>query len=142
LQIFPTLALSEELGRVNLPSAVRTPAQHWAYAAQPVLLKQTSWRVRPGDRVDVRITAAVTGGCVGAGVLTPDQRTFVSHSEMTSSPEMRVVDLAFEEGDQPHWLVLRNCSADGASTALVHQTQVFRVEGVTVRPVTALAPPA
>ena len=141
LQIFPALELSEELGRVNLPAAVRTPPQQWAYAAQVVLSEQTSQKGRSGERVNVRISLAVTTGCVGAGVLTPDQRTFVSHTEMLSSPGTQVADLLFDEADQPHWLVLRNCSGAGASTALVHQTQIFRVEGVTVTPLMATAPP-
>jgi hypothetical protein len=141
LQIFPALALSEELGRLNLPAAVRTPVQQWAYAVQVALSEQTSTKGRPGGRVNVRITVAVTGGCVGAGVLTPDQRTFVSHTEMMSSPDTQVADLLFDDADQPHWFVLRNCSAAGASTAVVHQTQIFRVEGVTVRPLMATAPP-
>jgi hypothetical protein len=141
LQIFPALALSEEVGRVELPAAVRTPVQQWAYAAQVAMSERTSGKRKPGERVNVRISVEVTGGCVGAGVLTPDQRTFVSHTEMLSFPGTQVADLMFDETDQPHWLVLRNCSGAGASTALVHQTQIFRVEGVTVRPLTATAPP-
>jgi hypothetical protein len=140
LQIFGP-ELSEELGRVDLPVAVRTPAQLWAYSDQPVRLERASGQGRPGDRVDVRITAAVTLGCVGAGVLTPDRRTFASHAEMTSAPGTQVADLVFQETGEPHWLVFRNCSADGASTALVHQAQIFRVEGVTVRPLKATSPP-
>lgn len=141
LQIFPALALSHESTRIDLPAAIRTPAPQWAYAAQVVLSEQTSKNGRSGERVNVRITVAVTGGCVGAGVLTPDQRTFVSHTEMMSSSGTQVADLVFDETDQPHWLVLRNCSDGGVSTAVVHETQVFRVEGVTVRPLTATAPP-
>lgn len=140
LQIL-VLAMSQELGRVDLPAAVRTPAQQWAYAAQVAMPEQTSKKGRPGERVNVRIAVAVTSGCVGAGVLTPDQQAFVSHAELMSSPGARVVDLQFDETDEPHWLVLRNCSASGASTAVVHQTQIFRVEGVTVRPLTATMPP-
>jgi hypothetical protein len=140
LQIFPALALSEESGRVELAAAVRTPAQQWAYAAQVAMPDQTSKRGRAGVRVNVRVSLAVTAGCVGAGVLTPDQKTFVSHTEMVSSPGARVADLLFDESDQPHWLVLRNCSADGESTALVQHAQIFRVEGVTVRPLLATVP--
>ncbi|MEP7309710.1 MAG: hypothetical protein ABJA98_29735 [Acidobacteriota bacterium] len=140
LAIFPAVALSDELERVNLPAEVRTPAPQWAYAAQIALSGQTSRKGRPGGRINVRTTLAVTGGCVGVGVLTPDQRTFVSHTEITSSPETTVADLVFEETDQPHWLVLRNCSAAGASTALVGQAQIFRVIGVTVRPLTTSVP--
>ncbi len=140
LQIFPALALREQPVRVALPDSVRTPAQQWAYAAQVALPEETAANGRPGERINVRIAVTVTGGCVGAGVLTPDQRAFVSHAEMVSSPETRVTDLVFDETEQPHWLVLRNCSADGASSALVRQTQVFRVDGVTVRPFTPNAP--
>ena len=139
LQIFPAVALSEELGRVNLPATVTTPAQQWAYAAQVAMPEQTSTIGRRDERINVRVTATVTGGCLGAGVLTPDQRTFVSHIEMMASPETRVADLEFNESDQPHWLVLRNCSAGGASTAVVRETQIFRVEGVTVRPMSVRA---
>jgi hypothetical protein len=141
LQIFPALALSEELGRVELPAAVRTPVQQWAYAAQVAMSERTSGRRKPGERVNVRISVDVTGGCVGAGVLSPDQRTFVSHVEMTSSPKTQTADLVYDETDEPHWFVLRNCSPGGASTANVHQVQIFRVEGVTVRPLMATAPP-
>jgi hypothetical protein len=139
LQIFPAVALSEVLGRVDLPATVRTPAQQWAYAATVAMPEQTSRTGRSDARINVRMTLTVTGGCVGAGVLTPDQRTFVSHTEMMSSPEPRVTDLEFNESDQPHWFVLRNCSATGASTALVRETQIFRVEGVTVSPLSARA---
>ena len=48
----------------------------------------------------------------------------------------------FDETDQPHWLVLRNCSGEGVSTAVVRRTQVFRVDGVTVTPLMATPPPA
>jgi hypothetical protein len=140
LQIFPALALSPELERVSLPAAVQTPAQQWAYAAQVALSERTSKQGQPGGRINIRTTLDVTGGCVGVGVLTPNQRTFVSHTEILSSPETKVTDLVFDEADQPHWLVLRNCSADGVSTALIHQTQVFRVNGVTVRPLMVAAP--
>ena len=140
LQMFPALALSEELGRISLPADVRTPAQQWAYAAQVAMPEQTLRNGRLEERINVRVTLTVTTGCVGAGVLSPDQRTFVSHAEIVSSPEIKAPDLVFDETDRPHWLVLRNCSPSGVSTALVHQTQIFRVEGVTVRPLGATAP--
>jgi hypothetical protein len=139
LEVFPALALSGELGRVELPAAVRTPVQQWAYAAQVALSKRTTDKRQPGERVNVRISVDVTGGCVGAGVLTPNQRAFVSHVEMTSSPKTQTADLVYDETAEPHWFVLRNCSADGASTAVVHRAQIFRIEGVTVRPVMATA---
>jgi hypothetical protein len=133
LQIFPELALGQELGRVDLPAMINTPAQQWAYAAQVAMPEGTSKPGQPHERINVRVSVAVTAGCVGAGVLTPDQRRFVSHTEMTSSPEDKVADLVFDETDQPHWLVLRNCSAAGASMALVRSARLFKVEGVTVR---------
>ena len=140
LQIL-ALGMRPEPGQVDLPADVRTLAQQWAYAAQIAMPKQTSKKGRQRGRVDVRIAVDVTSGCVGAGVLTPDQREFVSHAELTAAPGTQVVDLQFDETVEPHWLVLRNCSAGGASTALVHGTQVFRVEGVTVKPLPAITFP-
>jgi len=136
----PALALSDQPARVDLPVAVQTPPQQWAYATQVAMPDQTSRKGRPAGRADVRMSLEVTAGCIGAGVLTPDQRGFVSHAEMPSVPGRQVVDLVFTETDQPHWLVLRNCSDAGASTALVRQTQVFRVMGLTVRPLTTSVP--
>jgi hypothetical protein len=142
LKVFPAVALSAPLGRVDLPAEITTLPQQWAYAAQVALAAQTSADKPTSDRINVRVTLAVTGGCVGAGVLAPDQRTFVSHKEMDAAAGTQTADLIFRETDEPHWLVLRNCSATGASTAVVHPTEVFRVEGVTVRTFTAVPSPA
>jgi hypothetical protein len=140
LKIFPAFVLGEALGQPQVPQTVVTPQQQWGYASLQELrggLKSERSRHR---LVDARATLTVSHGCVGVGVVTPDQSTFVSQMEIPAGHGARVADLLFEADDRPHWLVVRNCSPDGASTGIVHALQLFVVEGVTTKSVAARVP--
>lgn len=149
LQVFPALALGTELPGgslferlrllLKLPSSERslnvaTLPQQWAYSAMealPPVSEPHNRRHRP--LVDVRVNAIVTRGCVGVGVLSPDQRAFEVETLMKPTPKGRVVDLVFQPQAQHHWFVVRNCFAQGASAATIEAIQLFPVTGVSVQ---------
>jgi hypothetical protein len=140
LKIFPAFVLSGELGQTQAPQTVVTPKQQWAYASLKELDDDSKSGSRSQRLVDLRATLTVTQGCVGVGVLTPDKSAFVAEASIASGESSRVADLLFEGGDRPHWLVVRNCSPSGSSEGVVHAVQLFVVESVTTRSVSAVLP--
>jgi len=115
LEIFPALVLGQELGSAPAQGAVVTPQQQWAYASVQALNDGSQSGRSAARLLDVRANLTVSQGCVGVGVLTPDQSAFVNETAITAGQRARVADLLFEAGGRPHWFVVRNCSPDGAS---------------------------
>jgi hypothetical protein len=140
LRVFPAFVLGTEFGKPLTPWAVTTPPQRWAYASVVELLPATPAAPVEKRLVDVRITLTVARGCLSVGVLTPDQRSFVSQIAVIPAELPRAVDLLVEPAARPNWLVLSNCSAAGASSGSVQAVNMFHVESVTTRSVAAAMP--
>ncbi len=135
LQIFPSFVLGAELGRPMSLTPISTPQARWAYASV-VELKPAAGSPRvTASLMDVRAQVTVTHGCIALGVLTSDQRAFVTQTSMTSAEAVQVADLLVEPAGAPNWLAISNCSAAGASEGVVHAVQMFPVESTTVRSV-------
>jgi hypothetical protein len=80
----------------------------------------------------VRAQITVQAGCVGIGVLTHDQRQFV-HEVFVTETDPQAPDILFAPDVRGQWLVVRNCSAAGASRARLASVELMPVLGVTVR---------
>ena len=141
----PGLSLLEKLTdaghweRDDAGALVVTSGQQWAYSAQ-VPLPAEALTISEGGGVrmmTVRARITVTIGCVGIGVLTHDQRQFVHEVAVTAHGAPEQPDVLFEPDVRGQWLVLRNCSADGASQARLASVELMPVRGVTVRPIIA-----
>jgi hypothetical protein len=143
LKVFPSFVLGEEFGKALVPGAMTTPPRQWAYASV-IELPAASGFARGSSRlVDVRAGVTVTRGCLGVGVLTPDQQAFVTQTSLRSDASQQVADLLLEPSvGKANWLVISNCSADGESAGIVHGVQMFPVERVTTRSIPAAIPEA
>ncbi len=140
LRIFPAFVLGQEFGKVLRPWAVTTPAQQWAYGSVVELTPEVASARVVNRFVDIRATVTVTRGCLSVGVLTPDQRSFLSQTAVMSGDAPQVVDSLVESAARPGWIVLSNCSADGASAGSVQAVRMFPVESVTTRSVAPKVP--
>jgi hypothetical protein len=142
LRVFPAFVLGPEVGKAVTLWVGTTPARQWAYASVVELLPRAASAPVNTRLVDIRATLTVTRGCVSVGVLTPDQRSFVSQMAVMPAKRPQVVDLLVEPAGTPNWLVVSNCSADGASSGSVQAVNMFPVERVTTRRVAAVMPGA
>lgn len=145
LKVFPAFDLGDEVAAGRLPGRltvvngstlqrqpleVVTARAQWAYAAVAELTELV--RARGSRLAMVRTDATVTRGCVGFGVLQPDQRAFANEVLVGASPDRSRVDVTFPPSDRPHTFVVRNCSAVGESAVAIRGIQAFPVKGVTV----------
>jgi hypothetical protein len=142
----PGLSLLEELtsaGRWDRDEAgalVVTPGQQWAYSAQ-VPLTPAALTIDEGVRMmTVRAQITVKTGCVSIGVVTHDERQFVHEVPVSAIGARETPDVLFEPDSRGQWLVVRNCSADGSSQALLTHVELMPVRGVTVRSLRAAVP--
>ncbi len=154
LKIFPSLVLGEEMNSGQLLNAlqpmnganiqqrpvveVRTPNQQWAYAATariPLVPETRDMMTRRW--LDLKVRATPTQGCIGFGVLSPDQSSFLNEALVSMPGKQSEVDLMFQPRRKAHWLVVRNCSSRGASTVTIDSMRLFPVQQVTVRSVEA-----
>lgn len=154
LKIFPSLILGEEMNSGQLLNAlqpmnganiqqrsvveVRTPNQQWAYAAMaqiPVVPETQD--VMTYRWLNLTVRATQTQGCIGFGVLSPDQSSFVKEALVRMPGNQSKVDLMFQPRRKAHWFVVRNCSSEGASTVTIDSMRLFSVQQVTVRSVEA-----
>ena len=140
LTVFPALVLGDEVGKSERPRAVTTPPRQWAYASVLELPAVPRPLRVDGRVVVIRTSVTVTRGCVGVGVLTPDQRAFVTQTALRPAAIEQVADLLVAPREKPNWLVISNCSPDGASEGIVRAVQVFPVERVTTRPLSGAVP--
>lgn len=143
----PGLSLLEALtsaGRWDRDQAgalVVTPGQQWAYSAQAPLTPAALTISDDGVRMmTVRAHITVKIGCVGIGVVTHNQRQFVHEIAVTAIGVRETPDILFEPDSRGQWLVVRNCSANGASQALLAHVELMPVRGVTVRSLRAAVP--
>ena len=148
LQLFPAIETGEQIRTSDLIEGLRpgsrppataaaldvvTPQQQWAYAAIERVASEQDASVRLFEKLmDVRVRATLTKGCVGVGVLTPDQGSFVIEKSLSAVGQSQLVDLLFKGERRPHWLVVRNCSSEGASAATIQSVELFFATGVTV----------
>lgn len=154
LKIFPSLVLGEEVNPGQLLNTlqpmdganiqqrpvveVRAPNQQWAYAAmaQIPLVPETR-AVMTRRWLDLKVRATPIQGCIGFGVLSPDQSSFVKEALVSMPGKQSDVDLIFQQGRKAHWLVVRNCSSRGASSVKIDSMRLFPIQQVTVRSVEA-----
>jgi hypothetical protein len=132
-RLIDELASSGRWRRVPAGAELVTPEADGAYAATAHLSPQRS----SARWFDVRAQLTVALGCVGVGVLTPDQREFVALAAIAAGPRPRTTDVLFVADSDPRGrlVVVRNCSARGASQATISSVDVFPVNSVGVRTV-------
>jgi hypothetical protein len=138
LTVFPAFVVGSAIGGLRASEAVTTPPQQWAYASVRELPAVPP--AARGEAVLVRTFITVTDGCLDVGVLTPDQRTFVAQTTLTSAAGEQRAELMVDPAAKPNWLVISNCSAAGPSRGAVRAVDVFPVARTTTRSVAARLP--
>jgi hypothetical protein len=143
LELFPALELGAKLPddglRSRLDEALRlnhaaaggitTPSTRWSYAGD------AKFNIGESRLVDVRVESRVDRGCLGVGVVKSDLMTYEVEKQLIPSGSTQTADLTFPaQRDDSYFFVVRNCSADGASSGAVETVQIFAVNAVSAAP--------
>ena len=106
----------------ELPAAVVTPAQRFAYASVVPLSDELSEHRGPGY---VRVRLTVEDGVVGVGVLTKDERGWIEKRVLTRPFKKRDVFLSVPDLSEAGPLVFLNGGAARAGRATVDDASVY-----------------